>query len=211
MCLSFFFIFYFLFCLFTSTGLSLLAFCIPLDAYLLLLSDFSQENFVFGSVFWPISLSFIRLCSLKVLPISITSRAFRHKREKGHPIHLLFLSPTLFGKLSIPYALRGIQHKLRLSQWYPPDLAEMQAVRGLWYGSVGLLPSCYYDLAQELNDDILEDSRVLCVFWWVVYCLLGPLIELCHCVLHFLLCFNRTARGGHFSHCCWVAETLAKI
>jgi hypothetical protein len=30
-------------------------------------------------------------------------------------------------------------------------------------------------------------------------------------VLHVLLYFKRTARGGHFSYCCWVAETLAKI
>jgi hypothetical protein len=30
-------------------------------------------------------------------------------------------------------------------------------------------------------------------------------------VLHVLLSFKQTARGGHFSHCRWVAETLAKI
>lgn len=194
-----------------------LSLCWPSASLWMLISFYYQIFLNKFSAFFPSSDPLVSILFVFALT---KSYPFPLQREKGHPILSCCSSRHFIRKALDPlYALRGIQHKLRLSQWYPPDLAEMQAVRGLWYGSV-LLPSCYYDLAQELNDDILEDSRVLCVFWWVVYCLLGPLRVVRAIVglyvrgiwvFHVLLCFKRTARGGHFSHCCWVAETLAKI
>ncbi|XP_035545488.1 cell division cycle protein 48 homolog [Juglans regia] len=71
---------------------------------------------------------------------------------------------------------------------------------------------------EKLNDDTLEDSRVLCVFWWVICYSLASLIAVPSWVsvswrirvLHGLLCFKRTVKVGHFALCLLGSSNLGE-